>query len=133
MDLRRCDENTGFGIKLSISELPQAPGRRQASAEKLKKFRPVNMTWSVFFQMFWNNSDTLAHRRLCRTAARGRAAGSCHRLEGSNGELTVSQVVELLPRVGCVARHVEARPENQHVKPAVAHLELEQLLHLVLV
>ena len=31
-----------------------------------------------------------------------------------------------------VARRVMPRPANQHVGPAPAHLELEQLLHLVL-
>ena len=31
----------------------------------------------------------------------------------------------------CNARRVQACPAHQHVRPAVAHLELEQLLHLV--
>ena len=34
---RELDENTGYGIKFRISELPQAPGRRPASAELVKK------------------------------------------------------------------------------------------------
>ena len=50
-------------------------------------------------------------------------------LKGGDGFLVVGQVVERLPHV---ARRIKACPAYQHVGPAVAHLELEKLLHLVL-
>jgi hypothetical protein len=50
-------------------------------------------------------------------------------LEGGNGFLAVGQVFQRLPRV---TRRVAAGPPHPDVGPAVAHLELEQLRHLVL-
>jgi hypothetical protein len=50
-------------------------------------------------------------------------------LEGDDGLLAVGEVVERLSRI---ARRVAARPADQHVRPAVAHLKLKQLLNLVL-
>ena len=63
--------------------------------------------------------------RLCR------AAGRVSELEGGDGclRVAVGQVVELLSRI---ARRVKACPEHQHIGPAVAHLELVQLMRLVL-
>ena len=64
---------------------------------------------------------------------RGRESGTGKRaadglLEGCDGLLAVGQVVERLPRI---PRRVAARPADQDIGPAIAHLELEQLLHLM--
>ena len=58
----------------------------------------------------------------------GRGGSNCL-LGGGDGILAVGQVVERLTRV---ARCVQACPAHQYVRPAVVHLELGQLLHLVL-
>ncbi len=58
----------------------------------------------------------------------GKAASGCL-VEGGHGLLALGQLVERLPRV---PRRVAARPAHQHVGPAVAQLEQQQPLHLVL-
>jgi len=50
-------------------------------------------------------------------------------LEGGDRLGAIGEVVQRLP---CVAGRVAARPAHQDVGPAVAHLQTQQLLHLVL-
>ena len=67
--------------------------------------------------------------RWSKRRAREGPAGSL--LEGGDGLRAVSQVVQRLPRVAGGVR-VAASPADQNVGSAVAHLELEKFLHLVL-
>ena len=77
MDLRGCVRNTDYGVKFRISELPQAPSRRPASAELVKLVRPVSNTGDKMSFVRTTHSINLVSRSMVFPMFRSKIVGSC--------------------------------------------------------